>query len=246
MGLLRPNIDPSQENLAIIEEVVQNAGQDVGQTQEASNNISLDVYSDKEIEQLQDLSKRPSFSTQASLADAGFEGLELGSRSFPMISLKNDGLFEDSDGISYGKKFHCRVLSSRSKTVIQANPIEDNKKDVLFSYDNITSTSGLDVRTWEAEKVAQGKRLERREYTDVLVIMDASGEDYDEEMRILSVAPKSRERLGGKIQALAIRKNWGTQQLMENIREFTLTCECGAKVLKAQQPFYPWSFAFSK
>lgn len=246
MGLLRPNIDPSQENLAVIEEIAQNAGQDVGQTQEASNNTSLDIYSDRELEQLQDLSKRTSFSAQASLASAGFEGLELGSRSFPMISLKNDGLFEDSDGVAYGKKFRCRLLSSQSKTVIQANPIEDNKKDVLFTYDKVTSTSGLDVRAWEVEKTAQGKRLERREYTDVLIIMDAFGEDYDEEMRILSVAPKSRERLAGKIQALAIKNNWGTQQLMENIREFTLTCECGAKVLKAQQPFYPWSFAFSK
>lgn len=246
MGLLRPNIDPSQENLAVIEEIAQNAGQDVGQTQEASNNTSLDIYSDREIAQLQDLSKRSAFSTQASLAGAGFEGLEIGSRSFPMISLKNDGLFEDSDGAPYGKKFRCRLLSSQSKTVIQANPIEDNKKDVLFTYDKVTSTSGLDVRTWESEKTAQGKRLDRREYTDVLVIMDAFGEDYDEEMRILSVAPKSRERLAGKIQALAIKNSWDTEQLMENIREFTLTCECGAKVLKAQQPFYPWSFAFSK
>ena len=178
------------------------------------------------------------------LAEAGFGGLSLGARSFPMISLKTDGLFEDTDGFSYGKRLDCRLINSKPKTVIQANPIEDNKKDVIFTYDGVTTTTGRSVHEWEQEKIQSGKLLTRREYTDVLVVMESPESEYHKELRILSVAPQSRERLAGAIHLLAFEMNWTTAQLPVEIKKYVLTCECGAKVLKAQQPFYPWAFAF--
>lgn len=252
MALLRPDITPSQENLASHEEIIP---QEVEILQVAAKDATtvestLAVYAPHEAQQIATLVPPAPAHTAAvnsvSLEDAGFGGLELGSRSFPMISLKTDGLFEDSDGVQYGKKLTCRLISSQCKTAIQAHPVEDNKKDVLFTYDNVTSTSGLSVAAWENERITQGKRIEKREYTDALVILDAPGEPQDEELRILSIAPKSRERLAGKLQALAIKNGWSTQELAGRIREFPLTCECGPKVMKAQQPFYPWNFSFSK
>lgn len=250
MALLRPDITPSQENLTSHEEIIP---QEVEILQVAAKDATtvestLAVYAPHEVQQIATLvSPAPTAPINSvSLQEAGFEGLELGSRSFPMISLKTDGLFEDSDGIQYGKKLTCRLISSQSKTAIQAHPVEDNKKDVLFTYDKITSTSGVSVAAWENERITQGKRIEKREYTDALVILDAPGEPHDEELRILSIAPKSRERLAGKLQALAIKNGWSTQELASRIREFPLVCECGPKVMKAQQPFYPWNFTFSK
>lgn len=179
---------------------------------------------------------------------AGFGGLEIGARSFPIIALKTDGLFEDTDGGTYGKGFRCRPISSRPKTAVQGVKQVAGKNDeqVFFTYDGITTTSGRSVAETEQAMIAEGRTLSRREYTDVLVTMDAPEEAYDQELRILSVAPTSRERLSGAMMSLAIRNGWKTEDLAANISSYTLNVEVGPKVTKAVQPFYPWKFSFEK
>lgn len=191
---------------------------------------------------------RSAMTSAPDLAEAGFGGLAIGARSFPIIALKTDGLFEDSDGGAYGKGFRCRPISSKAKTAVQGRKVVNGKADekVFFTYDGITSTSGRSVAELEKEFTDDGRTLARREYTDVIVTMEAPGEPYDQELRILSIAPTSRERLSGAIMTLAIRNGWNTQAMMENINNYVLSVEVGAKVTKAEQPFYPWSFRFEK
>jgi hypothetical protein len=191
---------------------------------------------------------RQAISAAPDLAEAGFGGLAIGARSFPIIALKTDGLFEDTDGATYGKGFKCRMINSRAKTAVQGVKHANGKPDekVFFTYDGIMSTSGRPVADLEAEFLAEGRTLARREYTDALVTMEAPGESFDQELRILSIAPTSRERLSGAIMTLAIRNGWNTADLQNNIGNYLMSVECGAKVTKAQQPFYPWQFRFEK
>lgn len=183
----------------------------------------------------------------ANLEDAGFGGLSLGARSFPIISLKNDGVFEDTDGKGYGKEFRCRLINSKAKTAVQATKFTNGKTDekVFFTYDGVSTTSGRSVVEVKAELAAEGRSFSTREYTDALVQMEAPGTEFDGELRILSISPMSRERLAGRIQALAIRKGWSTADLASNVGEFVLVVRCGDKVTSSKTPFYPWDFSFS-
>ena len=187
-------------------------------------------------------------SAAPNLADAGFEGLDIGARSFPIISLKTEGIFEDTDGNVYGKSIRCRLINSRAKTAVQGSKREGNKDvtEVFFTYDGVTTSAGRPVYDVEQELLAKGMQIARREYTDALVTLDDPESEFDGELRILSIAPTSRERLAGKLFALSIQNGWNSTQLTENVGDYVLLVECGAKVTKAVQPFYPWSFKFEK
>lgn len=190
----------------------------------------------------------PAGSNVVHLSEAGFDGLELGSRSFPIISLKTDGVFEDTEGNSYGKEIRVRVINSRRKTAVQGSKTERGKpvEEVFFTYDGVTTSGNKLVSEIIQEWEENGYTIAKREYTDVLCTIDDPESEFDSELRVLSISPTSRERLAGKMTTLQLQNKWNAEDLRENIGDYIMIASVGAKVQKAIQPFWPWSFTFKK
>lgn len=176
-----------------------------------------------------------------SLEEDGFEGLTIGVRSYPMISLQNDGLFESNDARKWGKEFYCMMQSSKNKFAYNAkHPSGQTGKDVVvFSADNETCGAGLLVDRLE-ELRAEGFNVAAtpRRYLDVVaVIYDPTKPGNFGEMVTLSVSPTSVERFSGFMQVL--RAKYG-----QNYRTVPVRVSVGEKVTKnVPQPFYPWHFS---
>ena len=178
-------------------------------------------------------------STLTELSNQGFEGLVLDWTSFPGISLKTEGVFVDIDGKDYGKEFNCRLSGSKQRWVYRASPVLDNKRDVAFSYDRVTTQNGILIEDKKREWTAQGKIVEEKEYLEVLVEMVAEGEAYDGEYRILSVSPTSKGRFSGHVAKCAALGGGDPGQVITKVL-------VGAKITKVQNPFYPWAFEIVK
>lgn len=177
--------------------------------------------------------------TQA-LAQAGFEGVELGARSFPIISLKNNTRFEDTDGVVYGDKIFGYIQSSRIKYVWSAYP-RDNKK-TIFSYDGVHSTSGVPVDTLIQKYGAEGFTMTKREYRDALILMDGNNTEVDGELRILSIPPQSKDRLNGLIQQIMMI-NRGDPNA---VRTTLISAEVGKIIKAGDNEFAPWVFKIAR
>lgn len=170
--------------------------------------------------------------------EEGFEGLGFDFTSFPTISLKTEGNFVDIDNVDYGKEFYCRLLGSKVRYVYRANPYSDNKRDVAFSYDRVTTQNGVQLddkfREWEA----QGKTWEERVYLEAMVEMVGEGEAYDGEYRILSISPTSKGRFTSVYARAKVLGNGDATKPV--IKVFT------SKVTKVAQPFWSWQFEVVK
>ncbi len=169
--------------------------------------------------------------------DAGFAGFKLDFTSFPTISLKNEGRFEDTDGHVYGSSLEALLLSSRERYVYRAvtgTEVEDNRKDTGFSYDKITFTNGVSVAQQVALWESQGKKVEIRDYLEVQCILH--GGEMDGEWRLLSIPRLSIGRFWGFFTQLFRATNGNPSSTPVRIY-------VGEKVTKARQPWYPWAFS---
>lgn len=180
-----------------------------------------------------------SFSVEA-LAQEGYEGLSLDFNSFPVISLKTNGQFVDSDNTKYGTEFKCRVHMTKEKYVYRGltnGKVLDNKKDVAYSYDQDTTTRGekvdLVIGRWKAE----GKTWDQKKYLEALVQMEAPGTPYDGEFRMLSISPTSVGRLTGFLLTVKMQLK-GAPLASQLVRIY-----CGQELQVNGQSFYPWGFA---
>ncbi len=169
----------------------------------------------------------------------GFDGLELDWTSFPTISLKNTGLFEDTDGTVYGSEFRAKIIGSTPRYIYRAltrGVVDDNRNDTAFSYDRATSTRGVPIAHLRAMWEAQGKEVEEKCYTELRLIMDAPNAPYDGEWRLASIPAMSRGRFAGFFMQLSHLTNGKPQ-------DQTVRFYAGDRVTKAKQPFIPWAFA---
>jgi len=173
----------------------------------------------------------------AEMADAGFEGLELGFGSFPIIALKTDGEFVDTEETSYDEEFLCIVNSSRVKYVVKNTRTENAKdEELVYSYDNETDTNGLPIQATIDEWAEQGWGYESKPYTEVFAtLVDEEGNPGNSVL--LSIPKTSRTRFSGYCAQQRMRKG-----LMPNA--YVTRCLVGAKIQNVDFPFYPWSFEF--
>lgn len=169
------------------------------------------------------------------LASMGFEGLKFDWTSFPSISLKNEGRFEDFEGYVYGTEFRCYIRGTKTRWVYRATPVEDNKKDVAFSYDRITTQTGILLQDLKKEWEARGKVIQEREYIEAMVeLVDPEG-PLDGEYRIVSVSPTSKGRLTGHLAKATALGHGDPGNVVTRVF-------VGPKVTKVQNPFYPFHF----
>lgn len=190
-------------------------------------------------------------------ADAGFEGLELGFGSFPMIKLENEGQFADTDENELGK--HIRAVLQNTTAVYLYKQADNDDGPIAYSYDrtNLTSykgSEGEEFKTVDELRSAwteEGYDLEEKKYLEVVATIV---EDHDEiiegevpeglldiegETVMFRLAPASLKAFSGKVATLLMRK----QPLTGATMDFLV-----GKKRKSNggKTYFPWKFRLVK
>ena len=170
------------------------------------------------------------------MAALGYAGLTIDWTSQPMISLKPEGFFEDTEGRSFGKTFNCRIEETRDKFLYKGSAF---KKDdlVAYSYDQVNTTSGEKVADVIAKWEADGYSIDGKVYQECLVEIVAPGDETDGELRMLSIPPTSKGRFGALTRKLIMK--FGPRALGDQVVKIYV----GDKVVNVANPFYPWAFS---
>lgn len=171
------------------------------------------------------------------MSEQGLSGLEIGFGSFPIIRLMNDGIFADSEENEMGTEFSCKLLNTRPSYLYKQKNNSDS--DVYYSYDAETLTTTTDggsstVAELKAEWTEDGWDLERKDYLEVVIIMEDEESEYNDEMFILSVPPSSRRKLAGVIAGLEFK---GLDP-----KNTIIKCAAGKKRKSGSNTYYPWAF----
>jgi hypothetical protein len=170
------------------------------------------------------------------MASLGYAGLVIDWTSQPMISLKTEGVFVDTEGRDFGKSFNCRIQETRNKYLYKG--LAFKKEDVVcYSYDKVTTTSGELVTDIVAKWEADGRQIEGKTYLECLVEIVAPGDETDGELRMLSISPTSLGRFGALTRKLIMK--FGPLALGEQVVRIYV----GDKVTNVANPFYPWAFS---
>jgi hypothetical protein len=166
----------------------------------------------------------------------GFEGLEFGFGSFPIITLQNTGRFESSDGGDMGTSFQCIVLGSKPKWVYK-NGAPKQQEDYFYTFDQQTTLGGERVADVLARWQAAGWTPEVKKYLDVQAQLVTNDQDNGT-LVLLSIPPTSIPRFSGYLATLRQRNNASPSEVVT-------TVQLGDKVTKAKHPFHPWAFNFA-
>ena len=173
-----------------------------------------------------------------SLAEAGFEGLDLDFSSFTSIVL-NDGQFECSNGkVLDSKGFKCRITRTRKKYAFRSNHLEAKDVEVVYSYE-LTDASRPDSNV--AKKIAEWKAdghdmKEVKEYLEVWGTMedDMGDGEMNQSLVMISIPPTSKGRISGYLATEQMKGHQPSDYITHFYR--------GEKVTKVDFPYYPWAF----
>ena len=172
-----------------------------------------------------------------SLAESGFEGLELDYRSFPIIKLAG-GNFETSEEEDLGSQgFICRIINTKSRYVVAQKGVEEDEQEIAYCLDKADI---LDPSTECGEKVAAWKEAgigyeAPKQYIDALAIIEDESSSMNGKIVSLQIPPSSISRFSGYTT---------TQTLVQRKKphEYLTAVSRGKKVTGVAKPFYPWAF----
>lgn len=168
------------------------------------------------------------------LAGAGFEGLDIGFGSFPVIRLQ-DQSFSTSDGDVIGSTFLCVVHASRTKWLYKADDSKDTD-DFVYSYDQQYTTAGRPIEEVTAEWEAKGfTEPVWKKYIDVTAQMVDANTRSLGNVVILSVPNNSVPRLTGYLTTILLGQRLQPNEVITQVMP-------GQRVTSAKKPFYPWAF----
>ena len=171
------------------------------------------------------------------LAEAGFEGLEFGFGSFPLISLQNNGNFSTSEGGDLGPQFNVIIMGSKSKWIYKNNQ-KGPAEDFFYSFDQIHALSGEPVQKILSQWKARGWEHEMKKYLDVQAqLVTHEGDPENGALVLLSIPPTSIPRFSGYLATLQARHGVTPDKCIT-------TCCLGEKVTKVRHPFHPWAFSY--
>ena len=165
-------------------------------------------------------------------AEDGFEGLEFDSYGvFPVVKL-DQGEFQTSEGESFGQEFYCTMVRSRPKFLYRTDlPRESADNEVVYSYDNVTTTTGVPLATvfsaWR-EKGKQPAATPSR-YLEVTATLNSDGR-----LILLSVPQQSIGNLSSYWAQLKFAQ--------KDVRDTVTRVFRGKKVERVKNPFFPWAF----
>ena len=171
-----------------------------------------------------------------SLAEDGFEGVDLtGFGAFPIIAL-NDGQFVATEGWELGESFEGVMVGSRNKFIFKNGTKDVDDEEFFYSYDGVLDTQGGEVverlNAWKA----LGYTPVRKPYVDISVIL--TGEDHAGEFCLLSVPKTSISRWSGYLVKL------GLQHKGKKPQEVVTRFGKAKKVGSGTRSFTPISFEY--
>jgi hypothetical protein len=162
------------------------------------------------------------------LAAMGFEGLELGFGSFPIVSL-DQGEFKCSDGSSLGDEFYVQMKNVRAKYLVKTDlPRSDPRYSMSYSYDGVTDMKGEQVAHNTAAWASQGIGHKKMKYLEVFATLQ------DGKNVLLSIPPTSIGRCSAALVTI-FTKGYP-------VDEVWIKCSKGPKVTQVKEPFFPWAF----
>lgn len=170
------------------------------------------------------------------LEATGFEGLEIGFGSFPVVKLENEGIFMTTEDDELGTEFECIVQSTRAKYLYANTKCEKKDEEAVYSYDMVTdSNTGEPIEDVIAEWASKGWGSEIRPYVECVAILVTDGEPGD--MILLSIPKASRARISGFFGQNSMKYGLAPNQ-------YVMRCVVGEKTKNADFNFYPWKFEF--
>ena len=172
-------------------------------------------------------------SVESAAADQGFEGVTIGFGSYPIVKLE-DGIFQTNDE-ELGKEIIGRLLNSKKKILYRTKVPEGESPEIVYTYDDVLSTSGNPIKDVLAEWEADGEKWERKEYLDVVTRIEDEESPYDSRIVLLSIPPASSNRFGGYVGELMMSGR--------KVADVLTRVSVGKKVTKTRFPFYPWNFS---
>lgn len=167
-----------------------------------------------------------------SMGELGFEGLDFGFGAFPIITL-NDGQFSSND-VELGDSFDCRVQSSRQKIVYRTRVAEGETPELVYTYDDQSTTKGENVKDVLQDWDASGTKYDRKAYLDVIVEV-CGDNDLTGQLAVLSVSPQSATRFSGYLAQVVRLKRVNPQDVVTTVYR-------GRKITGTRFPYYPWAF----
>lgn len=170
------------------------------------------------------------------LAEAGYEGLELGFGSFPIIALPSEGKFIDSEDTEYGDEFYCVIESSRPKYVLKNTECKDKDEETVYTYDKVTSVDGTPLQDYIDEWKDNGWGFELKPYVEVFATLVEEDGSMGNSV-FLSIPKTSRGRFSGYVSQNSMKRG-----LLP--RDYVTRVYVGKKVTSVDYPFYPWAFEF--
>jgi len=168
------------------------------------------------------------------LAEEGFEGLDIGFGSFPVVRLQ-DTNFSTNDDEALGSEFYCVIHASRTKWLLKAE--DDNKcNEFVYSHDQEFTTSGKAISEVLAEWKAKGYDSPVwKKYLDVTAQRFNKDDRTIGDVVILSIPNNSVNRLTGYLTTVKLGKGLAPSAVVTHVH-------LGQKVTNAVKPFYPWAF----
>jgi len=172
------------------------------------------------------------------LAEQGYAGFKLDWTSFPQMSLKTEGYFEDYDKNNFGNSFMCRVFSTRPRYCYRSEKVVGSKKEkrLYYSYDKKTLDSGDLLEDALNVDRAEGFTVSSDEYLEAFVQLHAPGTAFDGEYRTLSISPSSKGRFWGTFM---IASKVGADKMSSVLWKMSV----GQKITGVANPYYPWAFS---
>ena len=171
----------------------------------------------------------------AQLAEMGYEGLNIGFGSFPVVVLKEDR-FSTSDGDQLGNTFPCVIHGTRKKMICKSS--DSQSAEFKYSYDGVNDVSGRPLQAtydiWRAQGIMTGEPIVK-DYLDVTAQLFVTQSKELGAVVLLSVPQTSIARLSGYLTALIVAEGLQPNQVITQVY-------AAPKVTGVKYPFHPWGF----
>jgi hypothetical protein len=175
-----------------------------------------------------------------SMAEQGFEGLNLTGMSFDRVKLDEGKFLLGSEETEIGEQIDVNILSTRNIYIVRQGSFKD--AELFYSYDKkgLTHSDGTSAQAtldeWAEEGYGvEGQPLDIKEYIEAMAQLKNRDDEYDEHMVSLSIPPASKDRVAGAFAVGTRKYNCAPGQLI-------IQCSVGKKIGTGDKAFRPWNF----
>jgi len=165
-------------------------------------------------------------------AQAGFSGLEIGFGSFDIMKLDGESFMIDGETLDE-KEVPMIVTQTREKFIIK-ELCDGDTDEFIYSYDNVTDTSGVPVESFRSRLAGQGLEVETKTYLEA--VAEIKDGQFDGEFVLLSIPPSSLKRFSGYV--VKVQHKYGV-----NPDKVVTMVSVGKKITKGKNSWCPWKFS---